>query len=245
MIGVIPVLYSVASDQSGYYAGRTLWLALISVYSMVVYVVRLPWQHIYEDFKCHENIAYPCLMECFEQLFTIPFSEMWCYFYFIFITLFFLMEFFMAQIRHKHNKVKEKSVQEPENTGEMEKGSMEAIRKLSPSQKISFLKFHEERELLYLNLLHFLLQVSIQTVSFCLITFKHLPMISQNSFYCSTSECPGPYHCLIWEASEKQLSIYTLSTFSVIIILLGTGSFVYTIYHHLLMARSVSKIRIS
>ncbi|XP_040594983.1 uncharacterized protein LOC121137128 isoform X2 [Mesocricetus auratus] len=172
-------------------------------------------------------------------------AEMWSYFYFIFITLFFLMEFFMAQIRHKHTKVQEKSMQETDNTEEMEKGIMEAIRKQSPSQKTSFQNFHKERELLYLNLLHFLLQVSIQTVSFCMLTFKHLPMISQNSFYCSTNDCPGPYHCLIWEAFEKQLSIYTLSAFSVIIILLGTGSFVYSIYHHLLMARSVSKVRIS
>ncbi|OBS82443.1 hypothetical protein A6R68_23568, partial [Neotoma lepida] len=167
MIGVIPVLYSTASDKSVYYVGRTLWLGLMSVYSIVVYVVRMPWYHIYEDFKCHENIPYSCLMECFEQTFTIPVSEMWCYFYFIFIILFFLMEFFIAQIRHKHLKEK----------------------------------------------------VSIQTVSFCLLTNKHLPLISKNNFHCSTDGCPGPYHCIIWEISEKQLSVYTLSIFSIIIII--------------------------
>ncbi|XP_036036707.1 uncharacterized protein LOC118579510 [Onychomys torridus] len=243
MIGVIPVLYSAASDKSGYYAGRTLWLGLTSVYSLVVYVVRMPWYHIYEDFKCHGNIPYPCLMECFEQMFAIPVSELWCYFYFIFIILFFLTEFFMAQIRHKHTKEKEKFTQQgKENTVEMEKDSTKAIKKQSPSQKISFLKSHQEKEVLYLNLFHTLLQVSIQTVSFCLLTNKHLPLISKNNFHCSTDGCPGPYHCVIWEISEKELSLYTLGIFSIIIIILGTGSFVYSIYHHLLMARSVSKV---
>lgn len=245
MIGVIPVLYSMASDKSGYYTGRTLWLGLISVYSMVVYMVRLPWYHLYDDFKCHESIAYPCLTECFEQVFSIPITEMWGYCYFLFILLFFLMEYFMAQIRHNYTKVKVKTTQQPDNSGEVEKGSMEAIRKQSPSQKIDFLNFHQEKKLLYLYLLHFLLQVSIQTVLLCLLTFKHLPVISQNNFYCSTNDCPGPYHCLIWEVSEKWLSIYTLSTFSIIIILLGIGSFVCGIYHHLLRARSVSKSWIS
>lgn len=50
-----------------------------------MYVAQWPW-HSYEDVKCQGNITYPCPMECFKQLFTIPILEMWCYFYFIFIS---------------------------------------------------------------------------------------------------------------------------------------------------------------
>lgn len=246
VIGVIPVLYSAASEKSGHNTGRTMWLGLISLYSIVLYVVRIPWQQIYDDFSCHGNITYPCLMECFEQLFTISIPEMWCFFYFICITTFFLMEFLMAQIKHRHLKKKMKSVhQTTEKTGEMEKGVLEAIRKPTVTQKIALLNFVQERQLLYVNLLHLLLQVSIQLVSFCLLIFKQLPMVSQEHIDCSTNGCPGPYQCLLWEPHEKQLSIYTLSTFSVTIILLGTGAFIYSIYHHLLMAHSTSKVSIS
>lgn len=242
---MIPVLYTVVGDKSTYYIGRTLWFSLICLYSLAMNVVQVHWINLREEFKCHGNITYPCFVECFEQLFSIPIIGMWYYFYFIFIALFFLMEYFMAQIRHNYTKVKMETMQQPENSEEVEKGSMEAIRKQSPSQKIALLKFHQEKKLLYLYLLHFLLQVGLQTVLLCLLTFKHLPVISQNNFYCSTNDCPGPYHCLIWEVSEKWLSIYTLSTFSAIIILLGIGSFVYGIYHYLLRARSVSKSWIS
>lgn len=241
IIGVIPVLYSAASDKSGDNTGRTLWLGLIAVYGIVLYVVRIPWQQIYDDFYCHGNITYPCLMECFEQLFTISISEMWCFFYFICITTFFLMEFLMAQIQHRHLKKKMKSMQQTEKSGEMEKGSLRAIRKRTLSQQKVFLNFLQERELLYVNLLHLLLQVSIQMASFCLLIFKQLPMVSQENIHCSTDGCPGPYQCLIWEPSEKQLSVYTLTTFSMTVIVLGTVAFVYSIYHHLLMAHSAFK----
>lgn len=70
----------------------------------------------------------------------------------------------MAQIWHNYTKVKIETMQQPENSGEVEKGSMEAIRKQSSSQKIDFLNFHKEKKFLYLYLLHSLLQVGIQTV---------------------------------------------------------------------------------
>nr|XP_012603226.1 uncharacterized protein LOC105861877 isoform X2 [Microcebus murinus] len=104
--GLIPVLHSVAGDKSGYYIGRQLWFGLIALYGVVVYVVRMPWAHIHEDFWCHGNITYPCLIECFEKNFSNPVMGIWYFFFFIFATLFFLMEFFMAQIRHKQVKMK-------------------------------------------------------------------------------------------------------------------------------------------
>nr|XP_040137893.1 uncharacterized protein LOC120888650 [Ictidomys tridecemlineatus] len=59
--GLIPVLYSVAADKSGYYIGRQLWFGLMAMYGVVVYVVNLPWIHIRKDFWCHGNITYSCI----------------------------------------------------------------------------------------------------------------------------------------------------------------------------------------
>nr|XP_015859972.1 uncharacterized protein LOC107402338 [Peromyscus maniculatus bairdii]XP_042129907.1 uncharacterized protein LOC107402338 [Peromyscus maniculatus bairdii]XP_042129908.1 uncharacterized protein LOC107402338 [Peromyscus maniculatus bairdii] len=242
-IAVIPVLHTAAGDQSGYYIGRTLWFGLICLYSLVIYVVQVPWHKIREEFNCLGNSTYPCLVECYEQLFSIPITGMWYYFYFIFIALFFLMEFFIAQIRHKHIKIKMKSMpQESENIAEMEKGSMEAIRKQSSSQ-VLFLNFHQEKKLLYLYLFHSLLQVSIQTVFLCLLTNKHLPIVSQGKTHCSTNSC-ATLHCLIRKTAEKRVTIYGLITLSIIIIFLGAGYFLYSIHHYLLQVQSASKIQI-
>ncbi|XP_037371247.1 uncharacterized protein LOC119248391 isoform X2 [Talpa occidentalis] len=152
--GLIPVLHSVAGDKSGYYFGRQLWFGFIAVYGVVVYVVRLPWTPIHEDFWCHGNITHSCLTECFEMSYSSAVVGIWYFFYFIFLALFFLMEFFMAQIRHK--QIKTKSV---EHVDEVEEGSMVGIQELAPSPKKSILNFHQERMLLLLYLLYFLLQL--------------------------------------------------------------------------------------
>lgn len=244
VIAMIPVLYTVVGDRSAYYIGRTLWFGLICLYSLVMNVVQVHWINLHEEFKCHGNITYTCFVECFEQLFSIPIIEMWYYFYFIFIALFFLMEYFMAQIRHNYTKVKVKTTQQPENSGEVQKGSMEAIRKQSPPKKIDFLNFHQEKKLLYLYLLHSLLQVGIQTVFLCLLTFKHLPIMRQGKTHCSTNSCSTPIHCLIRNSPGKRMSIYGLITLSTVNISLGSGYFIYSIHHYLLEARSASKIQI-
>lgn len=162
------------------------------------------------------------------------------------------MEYFTAQIRHNYTKVKIETMQQPENSGEVEKGSMEAIRKQSSSQKIDFLNFHKEKKLsvstyilyLYLYLLHSLLQVGIQTVLLCLLTFKHLPIMRQSKTHCSTNSCSTSIHCLIRNSPGKRMSIYGLITLSTINISLGSGYFIYSIHHYLLEARSASKIQI-
>uniref|UniRef100_A0ABI8A1I1 Connexin N-terminal domain-containing protein n=1 Tax=Felis catus TaxID=9685 RepID=A0ABI8A1I1_FELCA len=152
--GLIPVLHSVAGDKSRYYIGRQLWFGFIAVYGVVVYVVRMPWVPIHEDFWCHGNITNTCLIECFEKSFNSPVVGIWYFFFFIFLALFFLMEFFMAQIRHK--QIKAKSVESA--AGEMEEGSMVGIQENAPSPKKSILNFHQEKTLLLLYLLYFLLQ---------------------------------------------------------------------------------------
>lgn len=241
---MIPVLYTAVGDRSAYYIGRTLWFGLICLYSLGMNVVQVHWINLHEEFKCHGNITYPCFVECFEQLFSISIIGMWYYFYFIFIALFFLMEYFMAQIWHNYTKVKIETMQQPENSGEVEKGSMEAIRKQSSSQKIDFLNFHKEKKFLYLYLLHSLLQVGIQTVLLCLLTFKHLPIMRQSKTHCSTNSCSTSIHCLIRNSPEKRMSIYGLITLSTINISFGSGYFIYSIHHYLLEARSASKIQI-
>ncbi|EGW09373.1 hypothetical protein I79_006565 [Cricetulus griseus] len=241
---MIPVLYTVAGDKSGYYIGRTLWFGLIYLYSIVMYVVQLPWNKIHEEFDCHGNISRCCVVECFEQLFSIPITGMWYYFYFLFLALFFLMEFFMLQVRHTHIKVKVKSKQETDKTVDMEKDFMEAFMKQSQPQKIPILNFHQKKTLLYLYLFHALLQVSIQTVFLCLLLFKHLPIVSQSKSHCNTNSCSTPLHCLLSKTSAKRMTVYGLITLSITNIVLGASFFIYSIYHYLLEEHSPSKIPI-
>lgn len=129
--GLIPVLHSVAGDKSGCYVGWHLWFGFIAMYGMVLYMVRMPWSSIHEHFQCHGNITYACLTECFERRFSSPVVGIWYFFFFVFLSLFFLMEFFMAQIRHKQIKLKsEESV-----AGEAEEGSMVGIQEQDRSPK--------------------------------------------------------------------------------------------------------------
>ncbi|XP_012603223.1 uncharacterized protein LOC105861877 isoform X1 [Microcebus murinus] len=236
--GLIPVLHSVAGDKSGYYIGRQLWFGLIALYGVVVYVVRMPWAHIHEDFWCHGNITYPCLIECFEKNFSNPVMGIWYFFFFIFATLFFLMEFFMAQIRHKQVKMKSMDLV----VGAAEEGSMTGIQEhILSSKEKSILNFHQEKMLLLLYLLYFLLQVGTQCVFLFLLMFQHLPLVTQAVIHCSTYDCPGPYLCLIRATMEKRMSIYTLITLSFLIIVFCTGFFMYSIHHYLLKGISSFK----
>lgn len=237
LAGLIPVLHSVAGDKSGYYIGRQLWFGFIAVYGVVVYVVRMPWSPIHEDFWCHGNITSPCLIECFENRFSSPVVGVWYFFFFIFMALFFLMEFFLAQIRHKQIKVK--SVESV--AGEVEEGSMVGIQEHIPSPKKSILNFHQEKMLLLLYLLYFLLQVGTQCVFLFFLICHHLPLVSQAIIQCRTESCPGPYLCLIRGTMEKRMSIYTLITLSFMIILCCSGFFMYSIHHYLLKGLSTAK----
>ncbi|VTJ68091.1 Hypothetical predicted protein [Marmota monax] len=235
--GLIPVLYSVAADKSGYYIGRQLWFGLMAMYGVVVYVVNLPWTHIRKDFWCHGNITYSCVIECFETSFSEAVVGTWYLFYFIFLTLFFLMEIFLAQIRHKHSRVK--SVV---SATEVEEGSLMGIQEEVTCSKKSTVDFHQEKMLLLLYLLHFLLQMGVQCVFLYFLMYRHLPMVMNSIIYCGSDECPGPYLCLIRDISDKQMSIYTLLTLSLAIIFLCLGFFVYSIHHYPLKGLSINKL---
>nr|XP_054361865.1 uncharacterized protein LOC129045592 [Mirounga angustirostris] len=234
--GPIPVLHSVAGDKSGYYIRRQLWIGFTALYGMVVYVVCMPWASIHEDFWCHGNITDPCLIECFEKHFSSPVVGTW-YFFFIFLALFFLMEFFMAQIWHK--QIKAKSVESV--ASEIEKDSMVGIQEHVPSPKKSILNFHQEKMLLLLYLLYFLLQVGAQCMFLFLLMCQHLPLVNQAIIHCSTDRCPGPYFCLIRGTVEKRMSTYTLITLSFTIILFCSGFFIYRIHHYLLKGLASAK----
>nr|XP_019612783.1 PREDICTED: uncharacterized protein LOC109461204 [Rhinolophus sinicus] len=197
----------------------------------------MPWSLIHEDFWCHGNITNPCSIECFENRFSSPVVGIWYFFFFIFLALFFLMEFFMAQIQHKQIKVK--SVESV--AGEVEEGSMVGIQEHIPSPKKSILNFHQEKMLLLLYLLYFLLQVGTQCVFLFFLICHHLPLVSRAIIQCRTESCPGPYLCLIRGTMEKRMSIYTLITLSFMIILCCSGFFMYSIHHYLSKGLSTAK----
>ncbi|EPY84140.1 hypothetical protein Cadr_000029467 [Camelus dromedarius] len=236
--GLIPVLHSVAGDKSSYYVGRQLWFGFIAVYGVVVYVVRMPWADLHQDFWCHGSITYPCLIECFESSFSSPVVGLWYFFFFLFLAFFFLMEFFMAQVRHK--QIKAKLVES--EAADVEEGSMVGVQEQVPSPKKAAPNFHQEKALLLLYLLHFLLQVGSQGVFLFLLHYRHLPLVSQATIRCSTGSCPGPYFCLVRGSIEKRMSIYTLVTLSFMIILFCSGFFMYSVHHYLLKGLRVPSI---
>lgn len=56
-----------------------------------------------KDFWCHVNITHPCLAECCARRFSCPVVGTWSLF-FIFPAPFFLVELFLARIRHERNQ---------------------------------------------------------------------------------------------------------------------------------------------
>ena len=92
-------------------------------------------------------------------------------------------------------QIKVKSVESV--AGKVGEGSMVRIQEHVPSLKKSSLNFHQEKMLLLLYLLYFLLQVGTQYVFLFLPMYQHLLLVSQASIHCRTDSCPGPYLCLV------------------------------------------------
>lgn len=118
-------------------------------------------------------------------------------------------------------------------------------KKLSPSWRRSILNFHQEKMLLLLYLLYFLLQATSQGTFLLILLFQQCPLVRHGSTHCSTSSCPGPYRCLTRASMEKKMSIYLLATLSASIVILGTSFFAYGIYHYLLKDRATSRVQSS
>nr|XP_048284014.1 uncharacterized protein LOC125396215 [Myodes glareolus]XP_048284015.1 uncharacterized protein LOC125396215 [Myodes glareolus] len=245
IVRLIPKLHSVVSRESGYYVGRQLWFGLVVLYGMVLYVAHMPWVHIKEDFICSGNITLPCLIKCFEKRFSVPVLGTWYFFYFMFIALLCFVEVFMARLRQKEVQVMKFMVPMMSVPTDLEEGSMVPGKKLKPSWKRSILNFHQEKMLLLLYLLYFLLQATSQGTFLFLLLFQQRPLVSHGSTHCSTSSCPGPYRCLTRSSMEKKMSIYLLATLSASIVILGTSFFAYGIYHYLLKNRATSRVQSS
>ncbi|XP_044867426.1 uncharacterized protein LOC123367322 [Mauremys mutica] len=227
--GIIPVLHSLAGDETSYYIGRKLWFGFLGLYTVVIYVERLPWISLNSDFRCHGNISAPCMGECFEQHFNKPIIGTWYMSCFLFLCVFLLMEFFVFQLRHKQIKVK--AGQEKE----VEVSSMVGVQEESQSQRsVPVIDFHIQKSLLSLYLFNFLLQLVIQSVFLSILLNDHLPRVNSASILCSTKLCPGPYNCLVMGSMEKRMSIYTLATLAILIIIFCSAIFIYSIHHYLL-----------
>ncbi|XP_059969733.1 uncharacterized protein LOC132499258 [Mesoplodon densirostris] len=136
---LVPVLHSVAGDKSGYHVGQQLRFGFIAVYEVVVHVVPMPRALIHEDVWCHGNITCRCLAECFENRFSSLTVGLGRFSFFCF-----LMEFFMAQVRHK--QIKARSVESV--AGDVEEGSVVGIREQVPSPKTAAPNFYWEEMLL-------------------------------------------------------------------------------------------------
>lgn len=245
IVRLIPKLHSVVSRESGYYIGRQLWFGLVVLYGMVLYVAHMPWVHIKDDFICSGNITLPCLMKCFEKIFSVPVLGTWYFFYFLFIALFCLVEVFMAQLRQKEVKVMKSMMPMKFRSTDLEEGSMVLEKQLSPSWRRSILNFHQAKMLLLLYLLYVLLQATSQGTFLLILLFQQRPLVRHGSTHCSTSSCPGPYRCLTKASMEKKMSIYLLATMSASTVILGAGFFVYGIYHYLLKDRATSRVQSS
>ncbi|XP_025055171.1 uncharacterized protein LOC112549648 [Alligator sinensis] len=227
--GIIPVLHSLAGDESSYYIGRKLWFGFLGLYTVVIYVERLPWIYLHKDFLCHGNLSSPCLGECFEQHFHKPIIGTWYMSCFLFLCAFLLMEFFVSQLRHKQTKVK------AQQENEAELSSMTGVQEDSSSHKgVRIIDFHIQKSVLGLYLFYFLLQLVIQAVFLSILINDQLPRVSGYPILCSTTNCLGPYQCLVQGSMEKRMSIYTLATLAVMIIVFCIAFFLYSIHHYVL-----------
>ncbi|XP_028910302.1 uncharacterized protein LOC114807831 [Ornithorhynchus anatinus] len=228
--GLIPVVHSVAGDKTSYYIGRQMWFGFTGLYGLVVYVVRLPWALLHQDFWCHGNISTPCLVQCFEAHFDRPVVGVWYFFCFTFLALFILLEFFVAQLRHKQAKLKALEAQRDD----CERSSVMGVREEAQSQKRTILDFHREKMMLDLYLLYFLLQLLSQGLFATLLVLGHLPLVDGSPVRCSTPLCPGPFSCLVRGSKEKRMSIYTLFTLAAMILVFCSCFFAYSIHHYFL-----------
>nr|XP_012615862.1 uncharacterized protein LOC105868985 [Microcebus murinus] len=233
--GATPAILKMSRDPTTLYTGRAMWVSVTFLYVSVVYVVQISWLDMAEDFQCHGNISDACLAECYESHFTSPVLGVWYFVGFVFSSIFFVMEF--AVSRNVHNLTKAFRVASLE-----EKESSNTVIDIDCTKKEKEVTFDlsEEKPLLAMYLVYFLVQMSVQVIFLVILFHSHRPLITK-PIWCSTYLCHGPYLCVLMGTQEKIMSIILLATVSVVIVIFCLIFFLYTINEYRVTSVTLSR----
>ncbi|XP_060046894.1 uncharacterized protein LOC132538303 [Erinaceus europaeus] len=225
--GMVPTVLKMSKDPTNFYVGRALWFSITFIYFSVVYVVQTTWGNLAGDFHCHGPISQACTAECYESHFCRPIVGVWYVIGFIFSSIFFVTEFFVSRTVHKKiNQCWKRPVEElKESTEEPTQIKEDEIFDLS-----------QEKSLLAMYLIYFLLQLSVQVTFLVILIHYQLPLVKK-PIRCSTPMCYGPYPCVVMGTQEKMMSIILLATLSVVIMTFCIMFFLYTINVYLVTVR--------
>lgn len=234
--GVVSTIMKLSKDPTNYYTGRMMWFSFAFLYVSVVYIVQITWFDLVKEFQCHGNISKACVAECYENHFTSPILGVWYVFGFIFFFNFFMMESFASQgVQDGNEKRKKKSLEQKSSNTDNEEDNIE-------TEKDQIIYFTQNKFLLAMYLVYFLVQLSVQmTLSVTLIHYQ-LPLLKK-PIWCSTVLCLGPYTCVIMGTQEKFMSIILLVSLSVVIMTFCIMFFLYTINVYLVLRRNSKRYR--
>lgn len=234
--GVVSTIMKISKDPTNYYTGRMLWFSFTFLYMSVVYVVQITWLDLVKDFQCHGNISQACVAECYENHFTSPILGVWYVIGFVFFFNFFMMESFASQgVQKGKEKLKKKSLKEKPSDTDNKEDNIKTKK-----DQISY--FTQNKFLLIMYLVYFLVQLSVQLIFSVILVYYQLPLLKK-PIWCSTLLCLGPYTCVIMGTQEKVMSIILLVSLSVVIMTFCIMFFLYSINVYLVLRRRSKRHR--
>ncbi|XP_063788559.1 gap junction beta-4 protein-like isoform X2 [Pseudophryne corroboree] len=230
--GLIPILRT-AVEATTDYAGRTMWFGFAVVRLLALYVSEQPWSKLDLDFDCRGNgTSEFCRKSCFSNHFNVPIVSLWNSAYVFFVVSVLIMELFTSQLRHNLTKAAvKKKADHPD-------GPLIGTWASDLAHKDLVMDFHHQRTLLVLYLFCVLMRLLGELMFLYILMWWHLPLVSRDSYDCSTEVCPGPFTCLVRFPAEKRMSLYLLGSLSIILSLVCVVFGLYSICHYLAACRT-------
>ncbi|KAM4632204.1 gap junction beta-3 protein-like [Discoglossus pictus] len=229
--GLIPILRT-ALEATTDYAGRTMWFGFAVVRLLALYVSELPWGKLDQDFDCRGNETSEfCRKSCFSGHFNVPVVSLWNASYVFFAASVLLMELFTSQLRHNLTKaaMRKKNLQQDQ--------TLTGAWSSELAHKDMVLDFHHQKMLLSLYLFCILLRLMGELGFLYILYWWHLPLVSYDTFICSTEHCPGPLTCLVRFPAEKRMSLYLLGSLSISLAFVCIIFGLYSICHYFATSR--------
>uniref|UniRef100_A0A8C5QT17 Connexin N-terminal domain-containing protein n=1 Tax=Leptobrachium leishanense TaxID=445787 RepID=A0A8C5QT17_9ANUR len=226
--GLIPILRT-ALEATTDYNGRTMWFGFAVVRLIALYVSEIPWGKLDQDFDCKGvNATEFCRKSCFSSHFNVAVVSLWnsCYVYFIASLL--LMELFTSQLRHNLTKA---ALKKRLAHGE---AALSGTWSTELAHKDVVLDFHQQKTLLLLYLGCILMRLVGELTFLYALVFWHLPLVSEDSFPCTTELCPGTLTCLVRFPAEKRMALYLLGFLSMALAVICMVFGLYSGCHYLI-----------
>ncbi|XP_066578099.1 uncharacterized protein gjz1 [Amia ocellicauda] len=235
MTGLIPILRT-AVDASSDYKGRTLWFGFLSIRLVVLFVAQLPWSKLDTDFSCNTTNRELCHRACYNQHFDVPIVMAWNFCYVLLMLSVLIMELLAVKMIKKGKK---KPSKDAGTEIEMEESLTETKEQDGPKRKM-VIDFHKHKASLLFYLFCVLLRGTIEAWFLYALLFWDLPKVDDSPIICRTSLCPGTYVCVVRACAEKRMSIYSLASFSAVVVITSLFFFLYSMCHYLIIGKHKS-----